>query len=53
MVVLAEDEVRGEIAGRPRLEEGRCFGTELLEQVAELYSLDGVEEPIGHIARVT
>ena len=49
-VVLAEDEVRGEIAGRPRLEESRCVGTELVEQVAELCSLDGVEERTGHIA---
>ena len=47
-VVLAEDEVRGEIAGRPRLEEGRCVGTEFVEQVAEPCSLDGVE---GRICR--
>jgi hypothetical protein len=52
VVVLAEDEVRGEIAGGPRLEEGRCLGTELVEQVAELCSLDAVEERIGHIAGV-
>jgi hypothetical protein len=47
-VVLADDEVRGEIAGRPRLEEGWRLGTELVEQVAEPRSLDGVEGPIGH-----
>ena len=52
MVALAEDEVRGEIAGRPRLEESRCLGTELVEQVAELCSLDGVEKRTGHIAGV-
>ncbi len=51
-VALAEDEVRGEIAGRPRREESRCLGTELVEQVAELYSLGGVEEQIGHAAGV-
>jgi hypothetical protein len=43
--------VRGDIAGRPRLEECRCLGTELVEQVAELCSLDGVKE-LGHIAGV-
>jgi hypothetical protein len=51
VVVLAEDEVRGEIAGRPRLEEGWCLGTELVEQVTEPRSLDGVEGHIGHGAR--
>ncbi len=48
-VVLAQDEVRGEIAGRPRLQEGRCLGAELVEQVGELCSLDSVEECIGHV----
>ena len=48
--MLAEDEVRGEIAGRPRLEEGRCLGSELLEQVAEPCPLNGVEVHSGHIA---
>jgi hypothetical protein len=52
VVALAEDEVRREIAGRPRLEESWCLGTELVEQVAELCSLDGVKEHIGHIAVV-
>jgi hypothetical protein len=51
MVVLAQDEVRGEIAGRPRGQEGWCLGAQFFEQVAELCSLDGVEERIGHIAR--
>ncbi len=51
VVALAEDQVRGEIAGRPRLKERRCPGAELVEQVAELCSLDGVEE-LGHIAGV-
>jgi hypothetical protein len=52
VVALAQDEVRGEIAGRPRREESRCLGTEFVEQIAELRSLDGVEERIGHIAGV-
>jgi len=52
MVVLAEDEVRGEITGRPRVEEGWCSRTESLEEAAELNSLDGVEERIGHVAGV-
>ena len=49
-VVLTEDEVRGEIAGRPRLQESRRLGTELVEQVTELCSLDGVELQLVHIA---
>lgn len=36
-----------EIVGRPRLEKSRRLGTELLEQVAELCSLNRVEEHIG------
>jgi hypothetical protein len=44
--------VRGEIAGRPRREEGLRLGTEFVEQVAELRSLNGVEERTGHIAGV-
>ena len=49
-VVLAEDEVCGEIAGRPRLQESGCLRAELVEQIAQLRSLDGVEERIVHIA---
>ena len=52
MVVLAEDEVRGEIAGCPRPEEGWCLGTESVEQVGELCSLDGVEEHSRHTGSV-
>ena len=52
VVVLAQYEVRSEIAGRPRVEQGRCVGTEFVEQVGELLSLDGVEEPIGHVTEV-
>ena len=52
VVALAQDEVRGQIAGRPRRQESRCLGTEFAEQVAELCSLDGVEERTGHIAGV-
>jgi len=52
VVMLALDEVRGEIVGRPRHEESRCLGTETVEQVAEPCSLDGVQEQTGHIARV-
>jgi len=51
VLALAKDQVRGEIAGRPRLNERRCLGAELVEQVAELRSLDGVKE-LGHIAGV-
>ena len=51
VVALAEDQVRGEIAGCPRLKKRRCLRTEVVEQVAELCSLDGVKE-LGHIAAV-
>jgi hypothetical protein len=51
-VVLADDEVRGEIAGRPRGKESGCLGTELVEQVADLCSLGGVPEQIDHVAGV-
>ena len=52
VVVLAEHKVRSEIARRPRVEEGRCVGTEFIEQVGELSSLDAIEERIGHAAGV-
>jgi hypothetical protein len=52
IVALAQDQVPGEIAGRPRREESRCPGTEFAEQVGELCPLDGVEKRIGHIAGV-
>jgi hypothetical protein len=32
VVALAQDEVGGEIAGRPRGEESRCLGSEFVEQ---------------------
>jgi hypothetical protein len=49
-VVLAEDEMCGEIAGRPRIQKSRRLGTERVEQVAQLCSFDGVEEQIVHVA---
>ena len=52
VVAFAEDEVRGEIAGGPRPKESRRVGTELIEHVAELCSLDSVEAPFDHIAGV-
>ena len=52
VVVLAQDEVGSDIAGCPRCEEGRCSGTELVQQVAELYALGRVEERTGHTAGV-
>lgn len=50
MVTLAQDEVRGEVAGLPWRQQSRRVRTEFLEQVAELGSLAGVEERTGHIA---
>jgi hypothetical protein len=52
VVALAQNQVRGKIAGRPRREESRCLGTEFVEQVAELCSLRGIEERTGHVAGV-
>ena len=52
VVVLAQHQVRSEIARRPRVEQGRRVGTELVEQVGELSALDGVEERIGDVAGV-
>ena len=52
MVVLAKDEMRSQIAGRPRFQQGWCLGTQFLEQVAQLRSLPGVEERTGHTAGV-
>ena len=49
-VVLAKHQVRYEITRRPRLEEGRRVGTEFIEQVGELLSLDDVEPRTGHVA---
>ena len=43
VVMLAQHQVRSEIARRPRVEQGRRVGTEFVEQVGELFSLDGVE----------
>ena len=49
-VVLPEHKVRSQIARRPRVQEGRRIGTEFIEEVGELVSLDGVEERVGHVA---
>jgi len=47
-VVLTEDEVGREVARRPRFEQGRRVGTELDEEVAQLVSLECVEQHLGH-----
>ncbi len=52
VVAVTEDEVRGEVAGRPRREKSRRLGTELLEQVGEPRPFDAVEELVGHGAGV-
>jgi hypothetical protein len=51
VVVFAQDQVRGDIAGRPRLQQRRRLRTEFVEQVAELCPLDVVKE-LGHVAGV-
>jgi hypothetical protein len=50
--MLAPDQVRGDIAGGPRREQGRRRRTELVEQVAVPGSLGGVEKRTGHTAAV-
>jgi hypothetical protein len=52
VVALAQDQVRGQIADRPRHQESRCLGTEFAQQVGELCSLCGIEERTGHTAAV-
>jgi hypothetical protein len=49
VVLLAKHQVRSEITRRPRLEEGRRVGTEFIEQVGELFSLDDIEARTGHV----
>jgi hypothetical protein len=44
-VTLAQNQVCGDVAGRPRLQQRRREGTELVEQVAEPRPLDVVVEP--------
>jgi len=43
VVALAQDQMRSQIVSRPRREQSRCLGTELVEQVAKLCSLGGAE----------
>jgi len=51
-VALAQDEMRGDIAGRPRREQSRRVRTELVQQVTEPCPLGGVEVRTGHTAGV-
>src|SRR5690349_23570685 len=51
-VALAQHEVRGDITGGPRREQGRRVGTELVEQAGEPCALVAVEERTGHTAAV-
>jgi len=51
-VVLPEGKVRREIACRPRIEQGWCVRSELVQRVAELRPFDAVDEHLGHIAGV-
>ena len=52
IVVLAQNEVRSEIAGSPPLQESWRLGTELFEQVAEPCPFNSVEEHDGHVCGV-
>jgi hypothetical protein len=50
LVVLPQHEMGREVAGGPRVEQCRRVGTELIEQIAELLTLDGVERNLHHVA---
>lgn len=52
MIVLPQDQVGGEVTGRPWIEQGWRLCSELREQVTKLRSLGGVEERIGHTSGV-
>ena len=46
--MFTQDEVGGEVVRRPGIEERRSLWSELVQQVAELRALDGVEEQFAH-----
>ena len=50
VVVLTQHEVRREVAGRPRFEQGRRVGTEFDEEIAQLLTLERVERGFCHLA---
>lgn len=52
IIPLAQNQVSGQVAVRPRREESRSLGPELFQQVAESCSLDGIEVHFGHINQV-
>lgn len=47
--MLTEHEVGGDVARRPRGEESRSGGTQIIEQVSEMLSLDSIEGRAGHV----
>lgn len=47
-IKIAHDQVRGEVTTRPGREQGWCVRTELIQQVAQLRSLTGIEELPDH-----
>ena len=52
-VVLPQDQVRRQVERRPRVEQGRRVRADLIEQVAELLALDGVEQRLASRAERT
>ncbi len=50
VVVLTQHEVGSEVAGGPRFEHRRRVGTELDEEIAQLFALCCVQEDICHVA---
>jgi hypothetical protein len=51
-VALADHQVRGELAGRPGRQQGGRVRAELVQQVAQLVALDGIQRTIGHRGRL-
>ena len=50
-VVFTQHEVGRQVVRCPRIEERRSPRADLVQQIAELLPLDGVEEQAGHVHR--
>jgi len=52
MKVLSENQVRGQVGGRPPLTQGGCIGAEFDQEITEFTTLSGVDR-LGHISQYT
>ena len=50
--MFAKNQMRREVMGCPRTQQSRCKRAQVFQQVAELLTLDGVEEDLGHRVRL-